>query len=135
MTKEEAVSHIRKVFASKYADEIIKAIETGPRMPQSDMTSSHSEKETYDGCISLMKSLVSYFYEWLDYAGIDISDFDNEDNFCVHFYPTWIVERLFLQGTSHSGGTSQRMKCRELGIDEDALVIFNFDELEKGNEK
>lgn len=100
-----------------------------------DMTSSHSEKEIYDGCIELMQSLTRQFHEWLDYMGIDTSNLSEDEQFCANFYPTEIVETLFLRGTSHSGGTSCRMKCNELGIkDYSDEVSFDFSEFNKEDE-
>lgn len=93
-----------------------------------NMTKSHSEAEIYKGCISLMWELVGSFYEWLDFIGVDITKLDEEEQFSRSFYPTHIVERLFLWHTKHSGGTSQRMKCDELGIDTDDEVVFDFSE-------
>lgn len=90
-----------------------------------DMTSSHSELDIYKGCIDLMNDLLRQVYEWLEIVGIDISEMDEDEKFATHFYTTEIVERLFLWKTSHSGGTSQRMKLKELGITDDA-VLFDF---------
>lgn len=98
------------------------------KMKDIDMISSHSEKDIYDGCIDLMNMLTDRFHEWLDFIGVDITELDDEEQFCTGFYPTEIVERLFLMNTSHSGGTSQRMKCAELGIDTDNMVEFGFSE-------
>ena len=88
-------------------------------------TTSHSEREIYDGCIALMQELVEAFGEYLEYIGYDPYE-DGNEYFSVAFPPTQIVERLFLWNTTHSGGTSQRLKCRELGIDEDKLVKLYF---------
>lgn len=90
-----------------------------------DMTSSHSEKDIYEGCISLMNDLLRQVYEWLDMVGFDVSELDRDEQFATHFYTMEIVERLFLWNTSHSGGTSQRMKLKELGIT-DKAVLFDF---------
>ena len=89
-----------------------------------EMTASHSEAEIYKGCIALMQELTERFTEYMAYVGIEPKPEDDEERFWTSFYPTQIVERLFLWGTSHSGGTSQRMKCRELGIDDDEKVVF-----------
>ena len=97
---------------------------------QNDMTSSHSEEDIYKGCLFLMSLLVDRFYEWLDYIGVDVYKLDEEERFRANFYPTEIVEYLFLRHTTHSGGTSQRMKCAELGIDTDKMVSFEFEESE-----
>lgn len=90
-----------------------------------EMTASHSEADIYKGCVALMQELMNRFEEYLDYIGVEPKeDYDDEERFCTQFYPTEIVERLFLWNTRHSGGTSQLLKCRELGIDEDKTVIF-----------
>lgn len=90
---------------------------------------SHSEKEIYDGCIFLMNSLVKDFYEYLDFIGVETGSLLEEEQFVINRYPTEIVRSLFLSGTGHDGGASTRLKCRELGIDEDTMVEFNFSEL------
>ncbi len=93
------------------------------------MTKSHSEKEIYEGCLALMDELVKDFSDYLEYIGVDLSDYSEDEQFGVRKTPAEIVERLFLWGTSHSGGTSQRMKCKELGIDDAYEPIwFGFDE-------
>ena len=91
-----------------------------------DMTSSHSEKCIYSGCIRLMNNLVDEFYSYLETIGIDVSELSEDERFRVSYYPTEIVETLFLSHTSHSGGTSQRMKCAELGIDTNKMEDFDF---------
>lgn len=96
-----------------------------------EMTKSHSEAEIYKGCLSLMNKLVGYFEEYLDDIGVEPTPDGDEGHFKVELYPTEIVERLFLWGTHHSGGTSQHLKCEELGIDTDETVVF---EDERGRE-
>ena len=93
-------------------------------------TESHSERDIYDGCIALMNQLIYYFEEYLDFVCVKK---DDEECFSVGFYPQEIIERLFLWNTSHSGGTSQRAKCRELGIDTGKQVVFE-DKRDIGNE-
>lgn len=90
-----------------------------------EMTASHSEADIYKGCISLMQELARRFEEYLDFIGLPAgTECNEEERFKVSFYPTEIAERLFLWNTAHNGGTSQRMKLRELGIDEDEVVVF-----------
>lgn len=89
-----------------------------------EMTKSHRETEIYEGCIALMQELMGRFEDYLDFIGLDPKEANDEERFATYFYPTHIVERLFLWGTHHSGGTSQRLKCRELGINDDEQVIF-----------
>lgn len=79
-----------------------------------DMTSSHGEREIYDGCIALMRELTEEFREWLEWQGIDVR---GEERFEAIFPCTHIVERLFLWNTNHSGGTSCGLKLKELGIE------------------
>ena len=89
-----------------------------------EMTASHSEADIYKGCVALMQELMDRFEEYLDFIGIDPKEVNEEERFATYFYPTHIVERLFLWNTHHSGGTSQQLKCKELGIDADKHVIF-----------
>jgi hypothetical protein len=76
---------------------------------------THTESQIYEGCVALMHGLVEEFKEWLDWQGIEVPE---EERFCLNMHPTGIVNRLFLYHTSHSGGTSTRAKCHELGIDD-----------------
>ena len=98
-----------------------------------------SEKQIYKGCLSLMQGVVEYFKEYLDFIGIDrlMDDYkemgidtDSEEyRFSYNIQPTEIVNRLFLWNTRHSGGTSTRAKCRELGIDDCSRSIeFSFED-------
>lgn len=74
-----------------------------------------SEKQIYEGCVALMQGLVEEFGEWLEWQGVEVPE---EERFCLNMHPTEIVNRLFLYHTSHSGGTSTRAKCHELGIED-----------------
>lgn len=95
-------------------------------MGREDMTSSHSEKQIYEGCISLMNQLFGQIKEWLHDMEYISEDDDPEELFSTGFYNTEIVERLFLWNTTHSGGTSQRLKCKELGIDPSESIYFSL---------
>lgn len=99
-----------------------------------EMTKSHGEVDVYKGCIALMQELMDRFEEYLDFIGLDPKQAEDEECFSTYFYPAHIVERLFLWNTGHSGGTSQRLKCRELGIDDNKTVIFEDRRLEEGEE-
>jgi hypothetical protein len=68
-----------------------------------------------------MQSLMGRFEEYLDY--IDFKPDSEEERFGTQFYLTEIVERLFLWKTNHSGGTSQRMKLRELGEERETVTF------------
>ena len=76
---------------------------------------SHSEKEILNACIQLLEEMDEHFRVYLDWADFKPNDKEKE---CGYFGMTYfhIVQKLFLQNTSHSGGTSTRQKCWELGI-------------------
>ena len=92
-----------------------------------DMTSSHSERDIYEGCLALMESLTGSFYDYIEFLGVDLSEYPPDEQFNVRYTPSQIVDSLFLMKTTHSGGTSQAMKCKELGIDPSKDIHFNFD--------
>lgn len=79
-----------------------------------------TERQIYDGCLSLMQGLVDSFKEWLEWQGIETPE---EERFRRYYYPAEIVNRLFLYHTYHSGGTSTRAKCHELGIEDPTRLI------------
>lgn len=83
-------------------------------------TKSHSEKEIYSACVRLLFELVEDFAEWYRFVhGEDsIEELSDEEMFCVRYTPFKIVQELFLWNTRHGGGTSTRMKCDELGIED-----------------
>lgn len=96
---------------------------------------SHSEKEIYQGCIRLMRQMVKRFEEYLDIIGIDLSGIYEDERFHVNLSNFEIVQNLFLYGTTHSGGTSTREKCKELGLDDSDYVEFHFTEDPNANDK
>ena len=79
---------------------------------------SHDEKNILECCISLMQELVNEFAEWYRWQhGEDaIEELDEEERFCFRKSYFRIVQELFLLGTNHSGGTSTRAKCEQLGV-------------------
>lgn len=89
---------------------------------------SHDEKHILKYCISLMQELVGKFEEWYEYVhGEDaIKELDEQERFCYRMSYFNIVQELFLFGTSHSGGTSTRAKCEQLGVDSSDEVEFSF---------
>lgn len=87
---------------------------------------SHSEKEIYQGCLRLIRQVVNYFEEYLDYLDIHQEDLAEEERFSVALSNFDIVQNLFLFSTTHSGGTSTRKKCKELGLDDSDLIEFRF---------
>lgn len=92
------------------------------------MTTSHSERQIFEGCISLMHELVDQFREYLEIIGIAVDQMDKDEKFntCISYFE--IVNRLFLYHTSHSGGTSTRMKMANLGIGDEWGESFSISE-------
>ena len=93
---------------------------------------SHDEKHILKYCIGLMQEMVDEFAEWYKWIhGEDaISEIDEEERFCVRKSYFRIVQKLFLFGTIHSGGTSTRAKCKQLGVDSSAEIIFDWSDEE-----
>lgn len=89
---------------------------------------SHDEKHILKYCISLMQELVGKFEEWYEYVhGEDaIRELDEAERFYYRMSYFSIVQELFLFRTSHSGGTSTRAKCKQLGVDWSDGIEFSF---------
>ncbi len=89
---------------------------------------SHDEKHILKYCISLMQELVGKFEEWYRWQhGEDaIEELDEEERFCFKKSYFRIVQELFLLGTNHSGGTSTRAKCEQLGVDSAEEIEFDW---------
>lgn len=93
---------------------------------------SHDEKHILKECIILVQGMVDEFAEWYKWIhGEDaISELDEEERFCVRKSYFRIVQRLFLFGTRHSGGTSTRAKCKQLGVDSSEEITFDWSDVE-----
>lgn len=84
-------------------------------------TSSHDEKHILQGCIALMGEMVEYFREYLDFIGHEPEWDEEKQPFVMSYF--YIVQRLFLWNTRHSGGNSTRTKCYELGIEDSSKQV------------
>ena len=93
---------------------------------------SHDEKHILECCISLMQEMVNEFAEWYRWQhGEDaIKELDEEERFCFRKSHFRIVQELFLSGTHHSGGTSTRAKCEQLGVDSSEEIEFDWSDEE-----
>ena len=89
---------------------------------------SHDEKHILECCISLMQEVVNEFAEWYRWQhGEDaIEELDEEERFCFKKSYFSIVQELFLLCTHHSGGTSTRAKCEQLGVDSSEEIEFDW---------
>lgn len=90
------------------------------------MIESHSEQKIVECCIELMQELVNEFEKYIDYIDIDLTELPDDEHFKVCYTNAEIVNRLLLSTTTHSGGTSTRQKCKELGLDSSKSVEFSF---------
>ena len=84
---------------------------------ENNMTTSHSECEIYEGCLKILQKTI-------DTVDEQLRQYDIMGDIQLNFVPTELVRTLFLSNTSHSGGTSTRKKCEELGIDTDDMIIL-----------
>nr|DAE66881.1 MAG TPA: hypothetical protein [Bacteriophage sp.] len=93
---------------------------------------SHDEKYILECCISLMQEMVNEFAEWYRWQHGDdaIEELDEEERFCFRKSYFRIVQELFLLGTNHSGGTSTRAKCEQLGVDSAEEIEFDWSDEE-----
>lgn len=89
---------------------------------------SHDEKHILECCISLMQEMVNEFAKWYRWQhGEDaIKELDEEERFCFRKSYFSIVQELFLLCTNHSGGTSTRAKCEQLGVDSAEKIEFDW---------
>ena len=79
-----------------------------------------------------MQEMVNEFAEWYRWQhGEDaIEELDEEERFCFRKSYFSIVQELFLIGTNHSGGTSTRAKCEQLGVDSAEEIEFDWSDEE-----
>ena len=93
---------------------------------------SHDEKHILECCISLMQKVVNEFAEWYRWQHGEgaIDELDEEERFCFRKSYFRIVQELFLLGTNHSGGTSTRAKCEQLGVDSAEEIEFDWSDEE-----
>lgn len=90
------------------------------------MIESNSEQKIVECCIDLMQELVNEFEKYIDYIDIDLTELPDDEHFKVCYTNAEIVNRLLLSTTTHSGGTSTRQKCKELGLDSSKSIEFSF---------
>ena len=93
---------------------------------------SHDEKHILKSCLGLMQDMVDEFAEWYRWQhGEDsIEKLDEEERFCIRKTYFLIVKKLFLLHTNHSGGTSTRAKCKQLGVDWGEEIEFDWSDEE-----
>ena len=156
MTIDEAIVHAREVASRKFDDRVhcircaeeheqlaewleeLKAYraigtleecrEAVDKQKYDKELESHDEKHILKSCLGLMQDMVDEFAEWYRWQhGEDsIEKLDEEERFCIRKTYFRIVKELFLLHTNHSGGTSTRAKCKQLGVDWGEEIEFDW---------
>lgn len=86
--------------------------------------SIHSEKDIVNGCIWLMEDVHEQMMNYME-----IMDVQHTEGVPVLSYSYFeIVQKLLLSRTKHSGGTSTRAKCENLGFDSYETVAIGESE-------
>ena len=158
MTEQEAITVFEEILAIDYRDTIPKYYEAmelavkdmkevkkyrtigTPEECRAEMDKqkvdkeleSHDEKHILKSCLGLMQDMVDEFAEWYRWQhGEDsIKKLDEEERFCIRKTYFRIVKELFLLHTNHSGGTSTRAKCKQLGVDWGEEIEFDWSDEE-----
>ena len=139
MFKWDVLRHLRD-FAENFCEEIqqYRAIGTPEecraaveKQKADKELESHNEKHILRSCLELIQDMVNEFAEWYRWEhGEDaIEELDEEERFCIRKTYFRIVQKLFLFGTNHSGGTSTRAKCEQLGVDWGEEISFDWSEV------
>ena len=158
MTEQEAITVFEEILAIDYRDTIPKYYEAmelavkdmkevkkyrtigTPEECRAEMDKqkvdkeleSHDEKNILKSCLGIMQDMVDEFAEWYRWQhGEDsIEKLDEEERFCIRKTYFRIVKELFLLHTNHSGGTSTRAKCKQLGVDWGEEIEFDWSDEE-----
>ena len=93
---------------------------------------SQNEEQILECCIGLMQEMADCFREYLEFIDHEPEYEEEKQPFCFSYFH--IVNRLFLWHTSHSGGTSTRAKCKELGIDDSGKQVEFYIWEDEGDE-
>lgn len=127
MTIDEAISHAREVAECQKMS--ARLIEDNAYIPES----VDKEAITYGNtiCANEHEQLAEWLEELKQYRAIGtvedaIRELDEEERFYYRMSYFSIVQELFLFRTSHSGGTSTRAKCKQLGVDWSDGIEFSF---------
>lgn len=127
MTIDEAISHAREVAECQKMS--ARLIEDNAYIPEQ----VDKEAITYGNtiCANEHEQLAEWLEELKQYRAIGtvedaIRELDEEERFYYRMSYFSIVQELFLFRTSHSGGTSTRAKCKQLGVDWSDGIEFSF---------
>lgn len=119
----------REPIDFEFSDDVIKGL-TAVTGAVSDKIkelelSSHSEKDILKGCIWLMEDVHERMMNYME-----IMDVEHTEGVPVLNYSYFeIVQKLLLSRTKHSGGTSTRAKCEQLGFDSCETVAIGESEV------
>lgn len=120
-----ALEEVQKYLAIGAPEECRAAVE---KQNVNKELESHDEKHILECCINLMQEVVNEFAEWYRWQhGEDaIDELNEEERFYFRTSYFHIVQKLFLLCTNHSGGTSTRAKCEQLGVDSAEEIEFDW---------
>lgn len=126
---DDAMLELEKYQAIGAPDECRAAVE---KQKVDKELESHDEKHILKSCLGLMQDMVDKFAEWYRWQhGEDsIEELDEEERFCIRTTYFRIVQKLFLLHTNHSGGTSTREKCEQLGVDWSEEILLDWSDEE-----
>ena len=120
----EMFSEIFNYLEKRFRDTLI--LESATAKEKLPDTTSHSETAIYESCVELLHDLAFRFVEYLEEVlDIDVEYQDEDERFSFCYTNFEIIQRLFLRRTNHSGGTSTRLKCKELGIDFTESIVLD----------
>lgn len=100
---------------------------------EEEWIATHDDREIVLGCIRLIEEVLNgefgIFQQLKDYG----FDFEEYEGFCgrpLSYMMSMmeIVGPLLLEYTSHSGGTTTRKKCREMGFNPSTIIEFEREE-------
>lgn len=123
----------REPIDFEFSDDVIKGL-TAVTGAVSDKIkelelASHSEKDIVEACIGLMEGVHGRMMEYME-----MMDVEHTEGVPVLNYSYFeIVQTLLLMRTGHSGGTSTRAKCEQLGLDSFEEIIIG--EREDGDDE
>lgn len=125
----KALEEIQKYREIGTVEECLEAVE---KQKTDKELESHDEKHILESCLGLMQEMVNEFAEWYTWQHGEeaIDELDEEERFCIRKTYFRIVQELFLLGTNHSGGTSTRAKCEQLGVDWGEEISFDWSDEE-----
>lgn len=114
----------REPIDFEFSDDVIKGLTTvtgavSDKIKELELA-SHSENYIVEHCIGFMEDVHEKMMEYMEMMGVE----HTEGTPSLRYTYFEIVQGLLLLNTSHSGGTSTRAKCKQLGFDSFKEIII-----------